>query len=371
MKKIVFGITSLTLGGAERVLVDLANSLCERNDIEITIFTIYAHGELEKQLRSKVKLKSIYDIQYRDLTSIQKKFIVPIKILLQKGKIYKKYIQNKYDTEIAFLEGPITRIFANGKEKDKKIAWVHNDITKVYGKGFKAKLKKAIDEKIYSKYGKLVFVSEDNLEKFKIQYVNDSEKLVIYNYIDAERIKQKAEEETANEIDENETSIVTVARLVSQKALDRLIKVHAKLIAEKIYHKLYIIGEGPERDKLDALIKQENCQETAYLLGAKENPYPYMKKADYVCLLSNYEGYPMTLVEAKILNKNILITDTAAREVVKGYSKSCIFENSEEAIYEGLENTLKSADINQHEENDLYNTDDIMEEVCKLLEIKR
>ena len=46
MKKILFGITSLTLGGAERVLVDLANKLCEK--YEITIFTIYANGELEK-----------------------------------------------------------------------------------------------------------------------------------------------------------------------------------------------------------------------------------------------------------------------------------------------------------------------------------
>ena len=48
MKKILFGITSLTLGGAERVLVDLANKLCEKYDI--TIFTIYANGELEKEL---------------------------------------------------------------------------------------------------------------------------------------------------------------------------------------------------------------------------------------------------------------------------------------------------------------------------------
>ena len=56
MKKIIFGITSLTLGGAERVLVDLANALCDK--YEITIFTIYAKGELEKQLNNKIKLKN-------------------------------------------------------------------------------------------------------------------------------------------------------------------------------------------------------------------------------------------------------------------------------------------------------------------------
>ena len=65
MKKILFGITSLTLGGAERVLVDIANNLCNKYDI--TIFTIYSGGELEKQLSNKLKLKTLYNKQYSEL----------------------------------------------------------------------------------------------------------------------------------------------------------------------------------------------------------------------------------------------------------------------------------------------------------------
>ena len=65
MEKLLFGITSLTLGGAERVLVDIANKLCDKYDI--TIFTIYSGGELEKQLSKKVKLKSLYNVSYNDL----------------------------------------------------------------------------------------------------------------------------------------------------------------------------------------------------------------------------------------------------------------------------------------------------------------
>ena len=68
MKKLLFGITSLTLGGAERVLVDIANKLCDKYDI--TIFTIYSGGELEKQLSKKVKLKSLYNMQYNDLRKL-------------------------------------------------------------------------------------------------------------------------------------------------------------------------------------------------------------------------------------------------------------------------------------------------------------
>lgn len=70
MKKIIFGITSLTLGGAERVLVDIANKLCENYDI--IIFTIYSGGELEKQLSKKVKLKSLYNTSYAQLREIKK-----------------------------------------------------------------------------------------------------------------------------------------------------------------------------------------------------------------------------------------------------------------------------------------------------------
>ncbi len=141
MKKILFGITSLTLGGAERVLVDLANALCDQYDI--TIFTIYAKGEFEKQLSKKIKVKSLYNMQYNELTNRKKK-LVPLKILLYKKSIYKKYICNNYDVEIAFLEGPITRLFSIKNENTKKIAWIHNDITKVFGNGLKSKLKKNI-----------------------------------------------------------------------------------------------------------------------------------------------------------------------------------------------------------------------------------
>ena len=145
MKKIIFGITSLTLGGAEKVLVDLANKLSENYDI--TILTIYAKGEFEKKLNSNVKLKTIFDFQFNELSNLKKK-ITALKILFFKKYYYKKYIKRDYDIEIAFLEGPITRLFSVKNKNTRKIAWIHNDISKVYGKGFKAKLKMAIDKKI-------------------------------------------------------------------------------------------------------------------------------------------------------------------------------------------------------------------------------
>lgn len=82
MKKILFGITSLTLGGAEKVLVDLANELSKKYDV--TIFTIYAKGEFEKKLSTNVKLKTIYNFQFNDMSNIKKK-ITALRLLLFKS----------------------------------------------------------------------------------------------------------------------------------------------------------------------------------------------------------------------------------------------------------------------------------------------
>ena len=354
MKRIIFGITSLSLGGAERVLVDIVNKLYKKYDI--TIFTLYGKGEFEKELNKKIKLISLYENSYEELTPLKKK-IIPISVLRNGKLIYKKYIEDKYDIQIAFLEGPITRIFQYGDE-NKKIAWIHNDISKVFGNGIKAKIKKYIDKKIYNKYDKLIFVSNDNKNVFNNVYniSNIEKEEVIYNYIDKSRIIEKSNINLGQEyIDNNSPSIITVARLVEQKAIDRLINVHKRLIDEKINHNIYVIGDGPEKEKLEQKIKELNVENTFKLMGKRENPYPYLKKADYFVLLSKFEGYGMVVEEAKVLNKNIIITKTAATEAVKGYAKKLILENTEDAIYEGLKQVLQKNVVFDDSETEFNN----------------
>lgn len=368
MKKILFGITSLTLGGAERVLVDIVNQLCET--YEITIFTIYAKGELEKQLSPKVKLKSLYQVSFSELSKFQKRFSVPLKVLLFKNRIYQKQVKGDYDVEIAFLEGAITRIFSTKNEKTKKIVWVHNDISAVFGKGIKAKLKRAMDKKIYETYQKIIFVSQDNLEKFEEVYPLKNKKEVIYNYIDTQKVIQKANENEPVEFDKDKINVVTVARLVEQKAIDRLIKIHSRLIKDGLDHRIYVIGDGPEKDRLEEMIKDQGVEKSFILLGKKENPYPYIKAADYFTLLSHYEGYPMVLLEAQILGKYIIITDTAARETLQNYENCKIVENKEEAIYQQLREIIRKKErycVKKLEEKQ-YQNEEILEQIKKVIE---
>ena len=365
MKKIIFGITSLTLGGAERVLVDMVNQLSDTFDI--TIFTIYGKGELEKSLNNRIKIKRIFDKPYKELTKVEK-ISIPLKILCFQKQYYKKYIQGDYDIEIAFLEGPITRLFSTKNRNTKKIAWIHNDISKVYGNDLKAKLKLTIDKRIYNKYEKLIFVSKDNKEVFDIRYPNmKPTEEVIYNYIDPQKVIEKAKEKIDFSFDNKQMNFLTVARLVEQKGIDRLIRIHKELIANHFNNKFYIIGDGPEREKLEKLIKDEHLQETFFLLGAKENPYPYIKQANMFCLLSKFEGYGMALEEAKILNKPIIITNTAAREAVENYKNAVIVENDEHEIYNKLKYIIENNTKTFDDKKQIYDNHHIIKELEKLL----
>ena len=371
MKKIIFGITSLTLGGAERVLVDTANKLIESYDV--TIFTLYNNGELENQLNEKIHLKSLYNKKYKDLTKKEKIFI-PLYVLFNKKNIYKNYIDNEdYIAQIAFLEGAITRIFSiRSKQKAcRKIAWIHNDISKVFGKNLKSKIKRIFDRNIYEKYDKLVFVSIDNLDKFNKVYddIQLPHEKVINNYIDSDRIIKMSNENHEKIFNNEETNIIQVSRLVEQKAIDRLIKVHSKLIKEGFNHHIYIIGEGPLREKLEKQIYDLNVGKTFTLLGAKKNPYPYIKNADAFCLFSNFEGYPMVIEEAKILKKYIAATNTSSREVLINYpNNSMIVENDENGIEEAIKYIIKNKNkIAKADNTYIYDNNKIIDKICKVI----
>lgn len=364
MKKIVFGITCLNLGGAERVLVDIVNELCDR--YEITIFTLYGKGELREEINKKVNIVSVYDEGANEISFIKQKLLSLQ--LVNKGlrnKLYEKYIKGKYDVEIAFLEGPISWLFSCSGNK-RKICWIHSDIEKIFGDDKKSKMKQKLNEKIFNLYDSLVFVSNDNKDKFIKMFPNNKvKKDVIYNYLNKDIVRKKALEEI-EEIDDKDISFVQVARLVEAKAIDRLIKVHKKLIDDGYKHKIYIVGDGPLRTDLGKLIESNNVKESFILLGSRKNPYPYIKKGNYFILTSKYEGFGMVVQEAEMLNKYILITDMAAREAIGDYENSVIVPNSEKGIYEGLKDII----INKPKVSSSYSFDNkyILEDIVREIE---
>lgn len=94
MKRIVFGITSLQIGGAERVLVDLCNRLTKENKYDITIFTLYDNGPMKNDLLPEVKVKSIYSKRYEEFNKFQK-IMISLKLIFTKPP-------EGFDTYVAF-----------------------------------------------------------------------------------------------------------------------------------------------------------------------------------------------------------------------------------------------------------------------------
>lgn len=391
MRKILFGITSLTLGGAERVLVDIANRISQ--DYDVTILTIYDRGILKSQLNDRVKVISLYDKEFVKYSKMQ---VIKISLKL----LFSTKIPKGYDTYVAFLEGPITRLFSkkigvrsynknvgvgkatntiNSSEKEnnesleplKRIAWIHNDISKVFGNGLRAKIKRYFDKRIYQKYDKLIFVSKENQKDFNDTYGKGFNEEVIRNYLDYSRVIEKSKAEEKMPYDKNDINLLTVCRLEEQKAIDRFIKVHAKLEKEGIHCKVYIVGDGSQKYSLQKQIDKQDETDKFYLLGEKENPYPYIKNCDYFCLFSYYEGYGMVLDEAKILNKPILITNTAAKESVENYDKAMVVENTEKGMYEGIKKAIEEFNDNNSkidEENNFKRMNEYYDKIIMNIE---
>lgn len=365
MKKVVFMITSLQLGGAERVLVDIVNQLKDQYDI--TIFTLYGKGEFLSQVDSKVRCVSFYEEAYDERSKFQKMWTSLIMFFPFLWKtIYHRHIKGQYDVEIAFLEGPPTWILSCHGDV-KKIAWVHNDLEKTFDGGFKNCWKHYLNKKSYQNYSQLVFVSRDNQMIFERIYPTlQQEKCVIQNYLDSKRIQSLARKKVDTSFKKDAPIFLSICRLTSQKGLERLIQVHRRLIQDGYFHRIYIVGDGPLRIELLNLIDQEKVNDTFILLGKKENPYPYIQDADYFLLASHYEGYGMVVVEAKILGKPILITDTAAREAVEGYENAFIMKNTEEGIYLGMKKVLQSKIGKGNMKK--YRNDEIIYDIINMIE---
>ena len=166
------------------------------------------------------------------------------------------------------------------------------------------------------------------------------EKMIyIPNVNNVEKIRAKANENIET-FEKSVFDIVTVCRLDNKsKALDRLLRIAKKLEEDKIEYNWYIVGEGNGRKAMEEYIAANDIQ-NVHLVGNRENPYPYMKKADLFALQSNYEGRPVVVDEAIIIGTPVLVTNfESAKEQVKeeyGY----VIEMDEEKIYNKIKDII-------------------------------
>ncbi|MFE6705342.1 glycosyltransferase [Bacillus thuringiensis] len=345
MKKILFIIGQLGAGGAERVLVDVANNLSRNRDYSVTVFT-FCKNKLDNQLSEKVKHVSLFNISAssrRISDRILNRFII-INFFKLCQKIDANYIRKimsyrlkeNYDVEIGFVEGlPIKISSSLDHIKSRKhIGWIHTDLSRHnHAENFFENY--SIETEIYDSLDNMVFVSEQS-EKGYNAYFNKKHNgsAIIPNFIDCERIKTLAEEKCELSF----KYICSVGRLVKEKGFDRLIKAYAILRKkDKIKDfKLVIIGSGYEENKLKQLAVDLGIEEDVIFIPFVENPYKYIKNSEFFISSSRVEGYSLVVAEAILLEVPVVSTRTGTVSILGESEYGLIVDNTTEGIIEGI-----------------------------------
>ena len=373
-KKILFLIESFAGGGVEKVFIDLINNM-DISKYDITVMSIWDYGVRKKDLRKDVKYKSIFP-NIRGISRVFHNFVEKSDGSL----LYKLGIREKYDIEIAFIEGRATKIIgASTNPNSKKIAWVHIDLSQGHwtSRVFRESLQR--EKECYKKFNDIIFVSNSAKEGFKKLFGDDFNNLKVkYNPIIAEQVIEKSKEIVSDiEKPKDKKLLVTSGRLVSQKGYEGLLEICNKLNKDNIQYELWILGEGWDRPKLEELIDKYNLKNVK-LLGFKENPYKYIKKGDLFVCSSKNEGFSLVIAQAMILGLPVISTNCSGPNELLNFGEyGYIVENNEESLYEGLKIIISDDKKLEHytqksqERVNFFNYKERINEIIKIFKEKK
>ncbi len=207
-----------------------------------------------------------------------------------------------WDCVIAMKEGPSMRLAARLRA-NKKLAWIHTDYGTLHWSRF-CFHSDAEELACMRRFDRVVCVSE-TVRRGILGTVGDPGNLCVrFNPIDAARILALAEEPIAEQRAENGPLLVAVGRLTAGKRFDLLLDVCAEL-REDYPFTLWLVGGGEEEGALRAQIEAAGLR-NCVLLGHRDNPYPYIARADWLLSASESESYGLTVQEALILGVPVL-----------------------------------------------------------------
>lgn len=339
MIKILFFIdTTLASGGAEKVLKTLVNNMDQRK-FDITVQTAW-HEDAKQYLVPGIKYSSLFRSK-----SAWNRFRYRLETKL--GLTYRLHMKGDYDIEVAYLEAGSTKVIAgSSNRKAVKLAWVHCDLTQMTQNPTLFAKKTAA---WYSRYRKIVCVSQTVKESFEKLFGNDPEAVVLHNTVDSDDVIEKASMPLSSDIQKRKLTVITVGRMYSQKGYDRLLQAHKRLRDEGYDFDLWILGDGPQRPDLEAYISHNGLEDSVSLHGFQSNPYPFIAAADIVVCSSRYEGFSTVVTEALILGKPVVTTECSGmRELLGDSEYGLITENSTEGIYLGLKKLLDDRALLTH-----------------------
>lgn len=347
MKKILFMVPSLGMGGMERMLVNVVNALAKR-EYDITVINLsFDDVAIVENLDSRVNyrnnvcpVKFFLHATIRDWMQGNIRFL-PYKYWTKVHSVHylhKKYIKEKYDTEVAFYTGYSVKIIAGCPVDTRKVFWLHGEAWQMDGmiQGF---WRQKVAEKIYKGYDQIVCVSNRIQKDFYKRFGKDCDVTTISNINNIEEIRKKSEVESG--LQKDTFTFVSVGRVDNgHKGFDRVLHATKRLNEEGYQFQVWIVGDGADLPKLNQQ-KEEQSLDNVVLWGQQKNPYKYVKEADVFVCSSNYEGYGLVVSEAIILEKPVLSTNVSGpAEILDDGKYGMLVENTTEGIYQGMKRFL-------------------------------
>ncbi len=365
MKRILISIRDLNIGGVQKSLVELLKAFNQEIDsekIQIDLLCLNSNGILKNEINPKVKIivpnkkfrifgLSNAETKKKQFTFIKRSFWalwskmfsnkLPLRLALKNQSNLGDYdIAISYATTIdghSMYAGWSELILEKCNAK-KKIVYIHNDY-------INSALNNTNTYKLLKQFDKIWFVSKSCEKSFLESFKEFEGKTdYIYNFIDIDRVKKLANEECDFKKNTECLNFVSVSRLSPEKGHVRTLNALKKLKDDGFNFVWHIIGDGPEKQAIELKINELNLQTNIIMYGAKANPYPYMKHANFLMLNSLNESFGIVLIENMLLGKTVFSTNTiAADEIIKDNGIVC--ENSEQGIYKELKKIMEKPAI--------------------------
>ena len=366
----------LELGGVEAALIGLLSAL-DTKRVEVDLFLYDHRGELMPFVPSTINLLPAipaYTMLERPIAELVKRGYW----LLATVRLWAKWItyisahknvkhlddascffnmsryttpilpainpEVEYDLAISFL-APHHIVLDKVRAK-KKVAWIHTDYTKIYIEAEK-------ELPMWSQYDKIAAISEEAARKFTQVFPTLASKVfVCENILSTALIRKRADEFIPEDmpISKDEVCLLSIGRYSNPKRFDEVPLICKRLqqLVPNCSIRWYIIGYGADEALIRQRILEAEMQEHVILLGKRSNPYPYIKACDVYVQPSRYEGKSITVREAQILCKPVIITDypTAKSQINDGVDGIIVPMDIKQCA-EGIVRVIDDADLRQ------------------------
>ena len=381
----------MEIGGAEKALLGLLESIDTTKYI-VDLFLMHHSGELMKYIPDTINLLPEIS-QYADLAvpiiDVIKKGHFKIAFARYKGKTaakkrvdelklgdndvaieYSHKFTEKYMPIISDVEYDLAVSFltphyfvANKVKAKEKVAWIHTDYSMVG-------MDKDSQFQMYKSYDKIVSISDSAKDLFiKLFPVMRNNIITIQNILPEMYIKSMTDAflgETEIPLD-GSIRLLSIGRLCTAKNFDNVPEICMLIRNKGINVKWYIIGYGGCEQLIKDKIAEFSMQDYVIVLGKKENPYPYIKTCDIYVQPSRYEGRCVSVVEAQVLHKPVIITNypTSPSQLCDGYD-GVIVPLENEKCAEGIVSVIKDKNLQKKLIENTKKTD-----YCNKKEIKK